>query len=407
MMYAVITDLIQTVTGIDLETFQREHFWKPLGMRSTTFQIPSDERKRSRLARGYYWDPDTDEQAAASNNGRFVPDVYLNLLDTKGDGATISTVNDYALWIKALLNAAGDEKSWNSSSPIIRRVFRDLVTPRAIIPDEDWESPTIFGPLLYALGWIIGHVGNAQFVTHSGGITGFGTQVYLLPDQSYGVVTMGNTAGTSNEAGGIIASKLLLQKLNSATDSSIPASSFQQSLLRVQETGRRSQRTRHGRRHSSSMLERFPVHSEGLPLPLPLSTLAGLYCHPAYGTMNLTIPTSRTMASPPHFSSHVLETIFDRTSVEKEVLTHISGTLFEVKSFEPHGLGDMNTGEGIFWEDLGDEDWEAFAMFEFGIDGRTIDRVGIELDPDMIETARKKGKRYWRDGMIWFERSVS
>ena len=407
MMYAVITDLIQTVTGTDLETFLREQIWGPLGMASTTFHIPSGKHERQRLARGYYWESHDDDRSIVAYDGEYIPDVYLNMLDTKGDGATISTVNDYALWIRALLNAAADEGSWNSSSPVTRRVYRDLVTPRVIIPEDNWESPTMLGPLMYALGWIIAHVGNAQLVTHNGGITGFETELYLLPGQKYGVVTMGNTYFTSNQAGGIIASKLLLQKLNSVTDSSISASSLQQSLLNVQEAGRRPQRTRNGRRHSSSMLEGSFLPNEHLPPPLPLSSLAGLYTHPAYGVINLTIATSKVDSPPRSLSGHVLETVFNRTnSVEKETLTHISGTLFEVKSFEPHGLGDISTGDGIVWQDLGDEDWKAFAMFEFGIDGSTVDRVGIELDPGMIEVARKKGKRQWRDGMIWFERVV-
>ena len=401
-MYAVVTDLIQTVTGMDLEIFLQKLIWGPLGMASTTFHIPTGKHERPRLARGYYWNSHDDDQSGVTHSGEYIPEVYINLLDTKGDGATISTVNDYALWIKALLDATADAESRNSSSPITGRIYRDLVTARAIIPEDDLEGTN--GPLLYALGWVIAYVGNAQLVAHNGGLNGFGTEVYLLPKQDYGVVTMGNTADTSNEAGSIIVSKLLLQKLNSATDSSISASSFQQGLLKNQQAGRRTRRTRLGSQGSSSMPERFPVRKEHLPLPLPLSFFAGLYSHPAYGTIDLAVPTSKMTASSTLSSGHVLETTFDRKWVEIEVLTHISGTLFEVKNFEPHGLGNISTGEGIVWEEMGDEDWEAFAIFEFGIDGRTVDRVGIELEPEMIGMARTKGKRYWRDGMIWFER---
>jgi hypothetical protein len=145
--------------------------------------------------------------------------------------------------------------------------------------------------------------------------------------------------------------------------------------------------------------------TEREPPPFPLSSFAGLYSHPAYGVLNLTIPTSTGSSSSPLDSSgQVLEALFYRETVEKEVLAHISGTLFQVRSFEPHGLGNVVTGDGIVWEELGDEDWEAYAVFEFGIDGVTIERAGIELDPDMISIAREKGKKYWKDGLIWFER---
>jgi hypothetical protein len=56
------------------------------------------------------------------------------------------------------------------------------------------------------------------------------------------------------------------------------------------------------------------------------------------------------------------------------------------------------------WEDLGNGDWKAYAVFELGADGRSIEMLGIELDPDMIERSRKKGSSCWREGMIWFRR---
>ena len=372
-------------------------------MLSTTFQIPSDEDEKSRLARGYYWNAQDEEQSGAADNGEYVPDVYLDLLTTGGDGATISTVNDYALWIKALLNAAGDEESWNSSSPITRNVYHDLVTPRAIIPGAEWRaSSDIVASPTYALGWATAQIASAQLVTHGGGLTGFGTQIYMLPGLNFAVVTMGNTFLTSNDAGDIIASKLIVERLNLTAEDTAVASSVQQSLLDVQRASRDRRMSKSRRRRCSSIIERPPAHSAQLPLPLPLASFAGLYSHPAYGMMNLTLPSSKSDSSSS--SQRVLETVFDRVSIEKEILTHISGTLFDLRSFEPHGLGDIVSGTDIVWQDITDDDWEARAIFEFGIDGKTVERVGMDLDPDMVEMARKKGKQYWREGMVWFNK---
>lgn len=399
IMYGVITDLIQTITGTPLEEFLREHFWAPLGMLSTTFQNPSDEPK-SRLARGYYWSSRTNEDLTDNENGSYIPDVYLDLLSTAGDGAIISTVNDYSLWIKALLNAAGKKESYNLSSPITRDMYHDLVTPRSIIPEAVYqESSTIHTPPLYTLGWITAAVNGVKLVTHAGGITGFGTQVYMLPELNYGVVTMGNTYISSNDAGATIVSKLLTEKLNLTADRT--ALTVRQSLPTVQKARKRSA---YHRRRTLSVHNRPSERTERLPLPVPLYSFTGLFFHPAYGTLSLTIPTLATTSSSNSSSEQVLEALFYRTAVEKEVLTHISGTLFEVKSFEPHGLGDVVTGEGIVWEELGDEYWVAYAVFEFGNDGKTIERAGIELEPDMVSVARQKGKKSWKEGMIWFEK---
>ena len=153
VMYAVVTDLIQTITGRRLESVLREWLWEPLGMRSTTFTVPSLGNK-SKLARGYYWNPNTtDNVMRVTDNGGYIPEQHVDLLCTAGDGATGSTVNDYALWIKALLNAAGDEESWNTSAPISPVLFRDLVAPRAIIPVFGMpDSTQTFVPPLYATG---------------------------------------------------------------------------------------------------------------------------------------------------------------------------------------------------------------------------------------------------------------
>lgn len=37
LMYGVVTDLLETMTGLKLETILREKFWDPLGMASTSF----------------------------------------------------------------------------------------------------------------------------------------------------------------------------------------------------------------------------------------------------------------------------------------------------------------------------------------------------------------------------------
>ena len=390
VMYGVVTDLIQTITGRALESVLREWIWEPLGMRSTTFTIPSMEDKSTKLATGYYWNPNTtDKSSAATNNGEYVPERKVDLLCTAGDGATISTVNDYALWMNALINAAGDEESWNTSSPISPILYRDLVTPRAIIPVfGQLDSSETHVPPLYALGWVTATIGRQHLLAHSGGITGFGTEIFMLPGLKYGVVTMQNRLSPDDDAGAIIASRLVVEKLGLKSSDTVERLAVRPVIARQ-------------RRKPSPMTSFVPsLLAEALPLPLPLSDLAGLYSHPACGTFNLTVNFASPSSPFP-----VFEGLFHpRTNSEKEVFTHLSGTFFSVKSFEPHGLGDIVSGKGIVWEELGGDDWNTYAAFEFGADGRSVDMLGIELEPSMVEKVREKGSSFWRDGMIWFRR---
>ena len=56
------------------------------------------------------------------------------------------------------------------------------------------------------------------------------------------------------------------------------------------------------------------------------------------------------------------------------------------------------------WEDHSESrDDEARAVFTLGLDGE-VEMMGIEIEEAMVEMAREKGERYWRDGMIWFNK---
>ena len=242
-------------------------------------------------------------------------------------------------------------------------------------------------------------IGRQALLAHSGGVTGFGTELFILPGLKYGVVTMQNTLSPDCDPSAMIASRLVLEKLGFTGSSAVERLAVENSLLDIREATRQSKTARQRRKSSSFNAFTPALPANALPLSLPLSDLAGLYSHPAYGIFNLTINFAL-----PSLTSQVLEGVFPSTFAEKEVLTHISGTLFSVKSFWPHGLGDIATGEGIVWEELGDDDSEAYAAFEFGADGQSVDMLGIELDPDMIERVRKKGSSFWREGMIWFKK---
>ena len=302
-MYAVMTDMLQTILGQDLETILANNFWKPLGMWSTTFTNPLDleARQSLRLARGYYWNPIANVDPTSDCQHEYVPEPYEDNSANPGAGAPYSTVNDYALWIKALLDAADSSRPANLSSPISPRLLHDLFTPRSILPEDEYDldSPYAFiTPPLYALGWFTLQVGGETLVIHGGAQTGFGADVYMLPERGFGIITMANTAYTSNLAGGVIASRLLGQKLNLTRAPEESAFYFEATFAGLSKlTSRRSARRRF---RSESSPKRWTQTSEqkSLPLPFPMTDFAGSYSHPAYGPINFTAAVSRA-SSPP------------------------------------------------------------------------------------------------------------
>ena len=75
-------------------------------------------------------------------------------------------------------------------------------------------GPKGIGQLLTpnAAGEVATYRGHPLY-THSGGMEAYGANVIFLPDLSFGVVTLGNTALTSNLAGQVLLRKLLDDKL--------------------------------------------------------------------------------------------------------------------------------------------------------------------------------------------------
>ncbi|KAK4546995.1 hypothetical protein LTR36_001215 [Oleoguttula mirabilis] len=409
LMFAAMTDFLQAVTGMQLEKLLRQRFWGPLGMDSTSFALPASEKDGSRLARGYYWDESAE---GASAEGRYVAEPYVDLLPISGAGATISTVNDYALWIKSLLHAADHEKPANKSSPVSHGLFRDLINPRTIVGDYSGSNDdyAFAAPAVYSLGWISARVLGEVVITHGGGVPGFGTDLFLVPGKAFGFVLMGNTAGTSNVAESVVASRLLTSKilgsnvamgevggirgrvekqLRGLSQLTLPAHSRQDSIAKHKATDEVT---------AGTDKATDDVKAGSLPLPGSIQDYSGLYTHRAYGVLNFTVvPNSQHPARPS------IEALTIRMWPEKIRLVHITDTVFELRTYVGHGMGDYTAevDDAVVWEYQPDD---VKAIFKFGLDGEVVETLGMELEERMIEVAREKGERYWKEGMVWFER---
>jgi hypothetical protein len=124
-------------------------------------------------------------------------------------------------------------------------------------------------------------------VAHGGGLPGFGTIVLFLPDEGYGIVTMGNTAGTSNMVGNLIALALLERKLGLSSEESAFAKAML--LARLSDSGTSQELYRKGsedriteqrsQRPGATQTEWLPTEMGKLPLPGDMGDFTGLYGH--------------------------------------------------------------------------------------------------------------------------------
>jgi CubicO group peptidase (beta-lactamase class C family) len=127
----------------------------------------------------------------------------MDLSIITGAGSVISSVLDYTKWIKALLNTSG---------PISKAGYKALLTSRSILEKDDGPSP-FAGPETYSLGWFTGTYQGYEFFRHSGGMEAFGAEVIFFPELKYGVVSLGNTASTSNAVETRLMGQLVADKI--------------------------------------------------------------------------------------------------------------------------------------------------------------------------------------------------
>lgn len=198
-MYVAATHVVETLTGGRwMGDVLREWIWEPLGMRSTYFSLPDALAAPEHLAGGYAWDKDKGEYSS-------VP--FMPVDEIGGAGSVISNVEDYTRWVRSLLREDG---------PVPKSGHEAVKTPRAIVKPlgalPGAESP-YDGPELYALGWETMSYKGHRFWTHAGGMHAYGAEVFFFPDIDFGVVALGNTAGSSNIVEQLLVWELVDDKL--------------------------------------------------------------------------------------------------------------------------------------------------------------------------------------------------
>lgn len=131
---------------------------------------------------GYVWHEDGQY---------YKPTVYMDVEVMTGASSIISTITDYAKWLRMFVT---------ESSPLTQNDHRELKTPRNLLVQQPQGSP--FNSFsLYALGWEIAFYNGYQVFQHTGNLEAFGCRVELIPELNWAAVTCGNTPVTSVNAG--------------------------------------------------------------------------------------------------------------------------------------------------------------------------------------------------------------
>src|SRR5215813_13132021 len=153
-------ELITSVSGEDYAAYVSKHILGPLGLKSTTPEIPEKERS-GRLATGY---------SALRRDGTRVPVAFFmarGIAPAAGYASTAEDLARFASWQFRLVAKGGTEVVKATTLAEMYRVH--------------WAEPDY--EILWGLGFRIVRHGEKSFVGHDGSCPGFRSSLLLLPKE--------------------------------------------------------------------------------------------------------------------------------------------------------------------------------------------------------------------------------
>lgn len=168
--YALLTIIVERVSGTRFAEFCRENIFRPLGMNQTEWR---DDFARIIKGRAAGYEPSFYNGIAAFRISLPYSNIY-------GNGGLLTTVGDLMVW----------NESFDSGSPEWMEVARQLQAPSKL---NDGTS------ISYALGLTVGNYKGIKEVSHGGATSGYRTYLARYPEKRLSIALLCNTAGANTQ----------------------------------------------------------------------------------------------------------------------------------------------------------------------------------------------------------------
>jgi len=184
--FALLGKIVTKVSGMRYQDYIKKNILEPLGMKTTTYEF--GDVAADKLAHGYRW-----------LNEKWNEETLLH--DPKDGswgamGAMISSVDEFANYM-AFHMSAWPPNNAKDDGPIKRSSVREMHHPWRIngfnpnFQYADGRTCAVATAYCYGLGWTKDCDGKV-YISHSGGLPGFGSQWRIMPDYGIGVVVFAN-----------------------------------------------------------------------------------------------------------------------------------------------------------------------------------------------------------------------
>jgi len=181
--FVLLGRILTNVTGKPYQQYITESILKPLGMTDTRWeytQVPADK-----LAYGYRW-----------QGNEWLEEELLHDGSHGAMGGLITSIDDFSKYM-AVHQQAWPPRSGTETGPVRRSSVREMQQPwtfsylNGAFRYPDGRTCPMTSSYAYGLRW--SHdCGDRVYVGHTGGLPGFGSQWWVMPEYGIGVVAYGN-----------------------------------------------------------------------------------------------------------------------------------------------------------------------------------------------------------------------
>lgn len=184
--FALLGKIITKVSGQRYQDYIKENIWQPLGMKNAEWEygnVPADK-----LAHGYRW---LNENWMEEQLLHDTPDGSWGAM-----GSMISSIDEFANYMAFHLSAWPPDNA-DDNGPVKRSSVREMHHPwrfnglNTNYTFPDGRTCAVATAYNYGLGWMR-DCANRVYISHSGGLPGFGSQWRIMPDYGIGVVAFAN-----------------------------------------------------------------------------------------------------------------------------------------------------------------------------------------------------------------------
>lgn len=268
--------LVGTIAGTTWEDFARARILVPLGLTETNFST-DDSQKAADFSRSYTLVKGQVEEFPFYNADALGPAGSIN-----------STILDMASWI--LLNLNKGKYGEKLEKQIISELrLAQVHAPQVVVPD-DLKYPELYYPT-YGMGWRMNAYRGRPLVSHGGAIMGFSASVAFLPNDKLGVVILNNLEDAP------VNSTLFYDVFDRLLG--LPSVDWAQ-RVRDDEARSRAESVKRAK-------ERDADRQPGTKPSHDLAAYAGIYEHPAYGRIAVTLDAGGQPGADYHQRAFVFE----------------------------------------------------------------------------------------------------